>query len=604
VSLSGRWAGDSHAALGAATTDIQRLALALGPVRSVIRVIDEHVPPLAVDWAMVGKDAKGRLLSQSYTDFAGGRIAISPLPVMEFGSVNPSKAIDITTGFAIHEAGHGQHSRDRFEALTKTEHRELHPDREVAAFRPMRVAAYVWNLVEDVRSERATTDDWPGFRPYLGAVLDWVWADINERGDIPTTYGLTVADKLKVAFIACRYPDKAHLMTRKMSVKAPSVDPAEVAWWQDWQADYLRGKTGVKQTIDDALAHLGSDPETQTEMDKMTQAEEREIESGERIRAQIDRLIREGVKGAFAICITQEGDARPLTEDEADSVDQLIREGFMVIDTVDAPDGASCAEIRVSKPEETGQSRAAYIGRPDATVEALRAALVLRQSLPRHDIKLQKSGEVDDEELYRLSTGDYRVFTERVIEGRPDTAIGLLVDLSGSMAWGSKLGTAQRLAQVMLWALHDQPGIETRVWGHTGDHGVNGSDIYRLWEPGDPLSRLGLIDTLDHNNNYDGWAIGYCVSQMVDLPQPQRVLIVLSDGLPSGRTYGGDPAQHHVRQTVESARRNNVHVLQIAIDEDLRMEDQVAMFGEDGVIGYESEAALPRQLTKVLSRWA
>jgi hypothetical protein len=507
---------------------------------------------------------------------------------MEFGLTNPGKAIDIATGFAMHEASHGKHSRDRYRDLLKMEH-----GKEVPAFRPMRLAAYLWNLVEDVRIEAATGQTWPGFLPYFGAVLDWVWADLAARHDLPETYGLTVTEKMKVVFIACRYPH----------VELPGVDPVETEWWKDWQADYLADRTNVRETIERGLNHLAEDSETRAEMDRMTRDEEREEAAGERIRAQLDRLMREGIRGAYEVCITHEGDLRPLTPNEKADVDKLIREGFMVIEPIITSAGAQCREVRVSKPEETPASRRAYIGRPDATVEALRAALVFRQALPRYDIKLQKSGDLDDTELHRWSMDDYRLFTERVIEGRPDTLIGLLVDLSGSMAWSSKLRTAQRLAQLMLWALHDQDGIETRVWGHTGDVGTEGSDVYRLWEPGDPLTRLGLVDTLDHGNNYDSFAIWYCVGQMVEASQPQKVLIVLSDGLPAGYEYGGHEAANHVLQVTDWARRQGVNVLQIAIDENLRMADQVAMFRPENVVEYTSDADLPKQLAKVLARW-
>jgi nitric oxide reductase activation protein len=200
--------------------------------------------------------------------------------------------------------------------------------------------------------------------------------------------------------------------------------------------------------------------------------------------------------------------------------------------------------------------------------------------------------------------GDNRLFTERVIEGRPDVLMALLVDMSGSMAHGSKLPTAQRLAQLMLWALHDQAGVATRIWGHTGDNydGL-GADIYRLWEPGDPLTRLGLIDALEHGNNYDSWAIQYCVSQMVEEPQPQKVLVVLSDGLPAGSQYGGTAAANHVLQVTDWARQQGINVIQVALGDDLQMADQIAMFRAENIIPYTSEAALPRQLTNVLDRW-
>lgn len=596
TALSQRVLGGLHRALAASTSDTQRLALALGPIKSAIRVVDSHTPPMSVNWAAVGKDDKGRPLSMSYTDFGASRIAINPLPILNGG--DPATAIDIVTGFALHEASHGEHSRDRYGDLLDRDHN----NREVPVFRPMRVAAYLWNLVEDPRIEQATSVRLPGFEGYFDAVLDWVWGDIRQRGNLPTEYGTSVADKLKVVFLACRFPEKAIF-------KNPTL-VAEATWWQAWQADYHADRTDVRETIRRGLDHLGEDPETKQEMDDQGEAEIREEKAGERARAQLDRLIREGIKGTYGYCITREGDVRPLDEAEAAAVDKLVREGLTTVTSlIKTGTGAHVPLIRVSRPEEDAQSKRAYVGRPDGSVEALRAALVFRAARPRYDIKLQKSGELDDEELYRWAGGDYRLFTERVIEGVPDTRMGLLVDMSGSMEWGgyeyNKLAMAQRLAQLFVWALHDAEGVTTEVWGHTGDVDADGSDVYRLWNQGDPLSRLGLISSTSHGNNYDHAAIEVVLRSMRDAPEPQKVLVILSDGLPSGRHYGYEPAQKAVRMTADWGRSQGIEVIQIAIDPgDLRPDQQSDMFGEGNWIGFTSEADLPKQLTKIMARFS
>lgn len=614
--LSSYWGRDTARALRGAANVENRLAIALGPVRSVIRVIDDSRPPMSVDWCKVGNDAKGKPLSMSYTDFSSSRIAVNPLPILE-NKLPPDRAIDVVTGFAMHEASHAKHSRDRWKYLIREEPKpaagvdglrgRTSGTREVPAFEPMRVAGYLWNLVEDVRIEAATSKEWRGFAAYFDNLLEWMWTDHLAEKVKPETvvYGPKVDDKLKVVFFACRFPQWAADWADQM----PEEVNTEIAWWQSWQRDYLADATDVPTTIQRALDHLGEDEDTKREMEEMAAAEKAERDRGEKIRAQIERLMKEGVGDAPMVCITEDGEVTPLTAEQAEKVDQLVKEGLTpVVPHIGHGKGAKRPEMRVRKPLEDADSRRAYVGKPDATVEALRAAIVFRPELPRYDLKLQRTGELDDEELYRWGLGDNRLFTQRIIEEKPDALIGLLVDLSGSMmGWGesSKIDTAQRLAQLFVWALHDSEGVETRVWGHTGDSDYgSGSDVFRIWEPGDPMRRLGLIKTLDHGNNYDGYSLEYCIDQMRGAEQPQKVLLVLSDGYPAGHDYGDREAQHHMRTVCQWGQSQGVTVIQIAIDHELRAADQARMFGPGNWLPYVSDKQLPRDLARILARFA
>lgn len=584
------WASrESIRALEAQTSDARRLAIGLTPVRSVVRVIDPS--GMTVDWAAVGRDEEGRLLSNSYTDFSGkGRIAVNPVAILE-NKLPPGEQVDVSVGFGMHEASHAKHSRDVVKVLMRKEN-----GRDVPAFEPLKVAAWLLNLVEDVRIEAATSREWPGFAPYFGRVLDWMW----DRGTGQATeYGPALKGKMKAVYAICRYPDR--LAASEHTIPAPEID-----WWKGWQEDYLAGRHDAAATVKAALDHLNEDPKTRKEMEDLTEAERKEREAGERLAEQIRRLMDAASNEYGDACTT--GSSRELVSEElAKEVGRLIREGLVQADPV-VPDGDSNPPMFVSKPSETEESRAEFIGRPDATVEAMRTALVFRSSEPRHEVKLQRAGDLDDEELWRWGAGETRLYTERHIEAQPDALMGMLVDMSGSMDGSAgeepKIVVAQRLAQTMLWAAHDIEGVTCRVWGHTGDlTSENESDVYRLWEPGDPMSRLGLIASMEHGDNYDGHAIAYCADIMRREPEAQKVLFVLSDGYPAGRNYGDRSAQNHMRQVARWADTQGVTVIQIAIDRTLRAADQARMFGEGNFVMYRSDHDVARQLTRLMQRF-
>lgn len=579
MSLSGWWAGSTHRALDGVSDMARRLALVLGPVRATVRVIDDNVPAMPVGWATVRGGKSG-----SYTDFSrGGRIRINPLPVME-NKLPAGEQVDLSTGFGLHEAAHGKHSRDRAKHLTKR--RDDVSMVGIPAFEPLKVAIALFNIAEDVRIEEAVMRDWRGTRPYFAKVREWVWSE-REREIDEDAPESPLAAAIDEVFVACRFPEHA-----------PASE--DTTWWQAWLNDYITDRTDVPTTIQRGLDRLARDHGH--EMQEQTDKERAERKAGEALWSQLERLAREVEQ--WGGCVLDGGEFGGLDRIMAADVNRLVAEGLVRVRPI-LPYGDTQPAIDVRKPVEDDRSREAYVGTPDAAVEALRAAIVFRPESPRTEVKLQKSGELDEEELWRFATGERRLFAQHLIESRPDVALGLLVDMSGSMTGmgdedHAKIDIAQRLAQLFVWAFHDERGVSTTVWGHTDARDVGTvADIYRLWEQGDPLSRLGLISSMRHGENYDSFAIGFCADRMREMPEPQKVLFVLSDGLPAGFNYGGIPAMNHVRATVDWARKQGVEVIQIAIDTMLRPDDQARMFGNSWV-PYTDERTLFRDLTRLM----
>jgi Mg-chelatase subunit ChlD len=351
------------------------------------------------------------------------------------------------------------------------------------------------------------------------------------------------------------------------------------------------------------LDRLRQNPTVASEMGEMAEEDAQERKAGEDLRRLIERLAKEGVAGLRA-CAGMLAEQSLLDEAESETVRRLVAEHLEDVPVIVPHRGSKAPKISLRKPLEDTESRQEYVGRPSASVEAMRAALVFRPARPQHDQKLRRSGEMDDEELWRVGTGDFRVFSERVIEARPDTALGMLVDISGSMA-GRKLAEAQRLAQVLLLAAMDSEGVTPYVWAHTGDLMENSTaEVYTIFEPGDPATRLGLLGSLDNGDNYDGAAIALCADRLRAMEQEQKVLLVLSDGYPAGTHYGGAEAQRHMREVCRWAASQGVTVIQIAIDSELRAADQAAMFGEGQFVMFRDDRQVARDLTAILSRYA
>jgi nitric oxide reductase activation protein len=246
----------------------------------------------------------------------------------------------------------------------------------------------------------------------------------------------------------------------------------------------------------------------------------------------------------------------------------------------------------------------------------MRNAFFFKPVAQQWTTRLQRSGSLDEDEVWRAAPvmgthRDFRVFEQRNIESSPDTTITLLVDVSGSMGI-EKCKTAVQAAAIMHEVLKNTPGVRVRMRAHTGD--VDPVDrgqvcLYKIWESGESISRLGIPLTVRQGNNYDGYAIGFCVQEMLReaKPEEQRLIIVLSDGQPHGYGkgggyggYGGEEAMAHVREVQSWARNKGVDVVQIAIDHAMDPGRQAKMF--DNWVPFTTLEALPAQITAILKK--
>ena len=260
-------------------------------------------------------------------------------------------------------------------------------------------------------------------------------------------------------------------------------------------------------------------------------------------------------------------------------------------------------------PLETVESKANWTPPLRGLVARMRSAFFFRPVAQQWTTRLQRSGALDEDEVWRAAPAlgkehDFRVFEQRNVESSPDTTITLLIDISGSM-YGQKMRTGVQAAAIMHEVLKATPGVRIRVRAHTGDvaPGDRGDVVlYKVWESGEPVSRLGIPETVPHGNNYDGYAIGWCVREMLQhqKPEEQRLLIVLSDGYPHGSAYGGRDARRHVKETQAWARRQGVSVIQIAIDPSMDPARQAEMF--DHWVPFTTLEALPAQITAILKK--
>lgn len=595
TSLSGYWGAAVARAMEGADK-ATRLALALGPIRSIVRVVDDSPAPMTVNWARSFVGLNGPFAT-SRTNVTQRIIEINPMPVIDSWmprGVSTATALDVTTAFALHESGHAKHSRDATKILL-----EIDKDgRMVPRFKPLRLAGWLLNLLRDVRDEALVAAEWPGFEAYFPIALDWVWENEIVNAEKPDVGSL--AERCNIALAAVRFPKQARAFV--LSGQATEMD---LEFWAKWRDGYTAGTLTELEAIETGLAWLSLTRQARTDYNRMIHSEAIDRDS-ERIERQLARLLAEGMPKAWPTCVMAPEPGDGISDGDWTRVQALLRDELIVILVPIGHGDRPPVVTMMLKPHISGWRPRIP---PPSLAERLRSILTFRGEQPAAAIKLQRDGRFDDTEIHRWAEGDYRLFTWDEIEAKPDVAMGLLMDLSGSMNGPmpgdvntTKYEVAIDLATAFVIAATGVEGVEPRVWGHsTGDIGPVDCAVYRFWEPGDPIERISMAAEINRRGNYDGYAIAACVQQLALSERRQKVLFVLSDGIPSGLGYGGEDAMRHVRAVVDWAAAQGVTVIQIAIDTELRPAEQAAMFRH--WVGFKGYDHLPRDLGHLMERF-
>lgn len=573
----------------------KQLALALKAVTATVSVVNDTGHRFVVKLQQ-----ESGAPSVAYTDFNSKRVVISPQALLDT-SIDTDTGIEVTTGWGLHEASHVKYTMSLLDALTSP-----------TKLRPMSVASLLLNILEDLRIEDLTGKKFPGFKEYFTAGNAYLWGTMKDN--VPTTWGPDLKDKVNAVIAMVKWPTEFEAIA-----KADPDLAVEWPWWRAWAEDYVADKEPIRMAIVRGLERLAEDPETEKQMAQLGEQEEAlegarpEPLTDEEFKALLDEL-KKLLANGMDPCPSpgaMPAEGPKLTDDQAHELEKLIQEQFQTFEAFyKMRQGTQDVGpvIEVSKPVEDSETKA-YYEKPGGMAQRLREVFYFRKVQHTENERLLKSGAVDEEQLWRAGLGDNRVFERESTPEETYASVTMLVDASGSMI-GPGLERAQELANVMLACLRTQRGVRARVRAHTTTNTGDGCAIFRIWEPGDPDTRLGLINGgIPHGSNWDGFAIDWCAKELADnsLPGESKLLIVLSDGLPAGSMntaagflhYGGDAAMDHMRAVGDYWGRKGVHIVQIAIDPDgMRPEDQARMFRH--WVGYESDQRLLVDLTKVL----
>ena len=221
------------------------------------------------------------------------------------------------------------------------------------------------------------------------------------------------------------------------------------------------------------------------------------------------------------------------------------------------------------------------------------AVLFKRKSLQK---KRQPNGCRLDINAYvgRRKDEDTNIFiTSKKPNKKPQIAISVIVDESGSMS-GEKQ-TSAIMSTMVLESICRNLNIPLSVIGH------DVSSCVRIREyidfDGSKAERYNLTKIRACGCNRDGFAIRYAFSKLKKRNEPFKLLIIISDGLPSA--YGFNQACADISDIRKECRKKNTELLAFAIGDDFDRLQQ--LYGKENIVDCRNLNTFPKVFSKIIA---
>lgn len=162
---------------------------------------------------------------------------------------------------------------------------------------------------------------------------------------------------------------------------------------------------------------------------------------------------------------------------------------------------------------------------------------------------------------------DGKIFYKMKLPGdQGDIAVCLLIDESGSMSCSDRITTARAAALI----IHDFcKGLEIpiAIYGHTEYDDVEVYS-YAEYDSIDGKDAYRIMDMSSRCCNRDGAALRFAAERLMERPEEIKLLILVSDGQPSGEGYYGTAAEADLRGIKQEYSRKGIRLFSAAIGED------------------------------------
>ena len=148
--------------------------------------------------------------------------------------------------------------------------------------------------------------------------------------------------------------------------------------------------------------------------------------------------------------------------------------------------------------------------------------------------------------------------------------------------------------------------VPVKIVQFDADYGeVNHYVVKEFEERRGNLSWAFVNNNQADNCNMDGFSVRVALKELAKRKESKKVLIVLSDGQPSGAgVYYGGRAERDVKEAIREGRKQNVDIFNIMFGDEYSRKHMIESFKfmyEKGIISCEPEN-IGRELLRVVKR--
>lgn len=187
----------------------------------------------------------------------------------------------------------------------------------------------------------------------------------------------------------------------------------------------------------------------------------------------------------------------------------------------------------------------------------------------RGDVKkgLYVGKQFDAPHAYRK---DKRIFSQKILpENIPDMEVCVLVDCSGSMSSDDRMEQARNCAYIT-WQFCSEMQIPCSVYGHTTNwHPETHVKINCVAHPmnidSDDGKRIFMLRA--DADNRDGWAVNFCGEALTKSTATNKLLLIISDGLPAADGYYGPATKRDIQDVVKKYKQKGIKIVTAGIDD-------------------------------------